>query len=583
MKKITVILLICIAAMACKKSTFLDNKSNNALNEETVFTDSVNAISFLTRVYMEIGYSYDKDRYEAGSTEQATDDSEYVNLNPARRPLILYGSTYTADNTTVFNETWVLPYQNIRRLNLFLSKMPVMPFKEVTKKRLIAEAKMLRAWYYYNLLITFGGVPIVGETLFPGDEIITVPRSTFSNCVDYVVKELDAAAADLPIDQIGNDYGRVTKGAALAVKAKMLLFAASPLFNGNTWPGVPGGTKTPERIAIAGYPNFDVMRWQKALDAAEAVIALGYTLNVENANPNPGYGFYNMFLQRRNKEHIFFVNQPPNRDFETFYLPQTRSGNRSGNPTQNIVDVFPMIDGKSITESPLYNPQDPYKNRDPRFGYSIIFNQALWFSTGTNTKIAVNTYVGAPTDGFYQDAGTSGSSGYFCRKTLDEGLTGNSGTTNRNWILIRYAEILLIKAEALNEIGRTADAYGPIRELRSRAGINAGADANYGMKAAMTQTEMRSFVQNERRIELYNEDKRWDDVRRWKLAETFFNGYNKLMSPTRVTISPQFPTGYKYDVVNSLRLHVFKERNYLLPMQIGEMLKNTALIQTPGW
>ncbi|RNL54750.1 RagB/SusD family nutrient uptake outer membrane protein [Pedobacter jejuensis] len=583
MKKITIILLICIAAIACKKSTFLDNKSNNALNEETVFTDSVNAISFLTRVYMEIGYSYDKDRYEAGSTEQATDDSEYVNLNPARRPLILYGSTYTADNTTVFNETWVLPYQNIRRLNLFLSKMPVMPFKEVTKKRLIAEAKMLRAWYYYNLLITFGGVPIVGETLFPGDEIITVPRSTFSNCVDYVVKELDAAAADLPIDQMGNDYGRVTKGAALAVKAKILLFAASPLFNGNTWPSVPGGTKTPERIAVAGYPNFDVMRWQKVLDAAEAVIALGYTLNVENANPNPGYGFYNMFLQRRNKEHIFFVNQPPNRDFETFYLPQTRSGNRSGNPTQNVVDVFPMVDGKSITESPLYNPQDPYKNRDPRFGYSIIFNQALWFSTSTNTKIAVNTYVGAPTDGFYQDAGTSGSSGYFCRKTLDEGLTGNSGTTNRNWILIRYAEILLIKAEALNEIGRTADAYGPIRELRSRAGINAGTDANYGMKIGMTQTEMRSFVQNERRIELYNEDKRWDDVRRWKLAETFFNGYNKLMSPTRVTISPQFPTGYKYDIVNSLRLHVFKERNYLLPMQIGEMLKNTALIQTPGW
>ena len=324
-------------------------------------------------------------------------------------------------------------------------------------------------------------------------------------------------------------------------------------------------------------------------DTTEEVITLNYyKLNTEENPAKPGYGFYRVFLRRRNSEHIFYVMHPPNRDFEHFCLPKSRK-NRDGfgNPTQNVVDAFPMVDGRPISESSAlfpYNPQDPYANRDPRFRYSIIYNTANWFSTTTNSEIPVFTYMGAQTDGFYQDPGAAEASGYFSRKMLVEGLTANFGTADRNWPLIRYAEILLIKAEALNELNRTSKAYAPIREIRRRTSIITGTDGNYGMQAGTTRENMRSFIQNERRIELFDEDNRCDDVRRWKLATTLFhNKYNKLMSPTKVPVSAEFPTGYKYEVVNSLRLHTFKEKKNLPPFETGEMLSNTALIQNPGW
>ncbi|MBC7567363.1 MAG: RagB/SusD family nutrient uptake outer membrane protein [Pedobacter sp.] len=219
--------------------------------------------------------------------------------------------------------------------------------------------------------------------------------------------------------------------------------------------------------------------------------------------------------------------QPPNRDFEDFYLPKSRNNcDGSSNPTQNVVDAFPMMDGRPISESSAlypYNPQDPYSNRDPRFKYSIIYNTATWFSTTTDSEIPVFTYVGAQTDGFYQDPGAAGASGYLSRKMLAEGLTANFGTTDRNWPLIRYAEILLIKAEVLNKLNRTSEEYATIGEIFKLAGIIVGADGNYGTQAGMTRKNMRSFIQNERRIQLFNEDKRWDDVRRWKLATTLFD------------------------------------------------------------
>lgn len=321
-------------------------------------------------------------------------------------------------------------------------------------------------------------------------------------------------------------------------------------------------------------------------DTTEEVITLNYYELYTEENPaKPGYGFYRVFLRRRNSEHIFYVMHPPNRDFEDFCLPKSRN-NRDGfsNPTQNIVDAFTMVDGRLISESSalfLYNPQDPYANRDPRFRYSIIYNTANWFSTTANSEIPVFTYMGAQTDGFYQDPGAAEAFGYFSRKMLAEGLTANFGTTDRIWPLIRYAEILLIKAEALNELNKISEAYAPIGEIRKRAGIILGTDGNYGMQADTTCENMRSFIQNERRIELFNEDKRWDDVRRWKPATTLFhNKYNKLMGPTKVPVSAEFPTGYKYEVVNSLRLHTFKEKNSLLPFETGEMLSNIALYNT---
>lgn len=579
MKKIFIFIAAIIFFTACKKGSFLDDKSNNALNEQSVFTDSVNTMSFLTRIYEDMPAPFYKQRLSGfnASTEQATDDSECDVSNPLRKPVVLYSSTVSPDNFPFLDNFWQLPWNNIRRANLLLSKLPTVPLNPKTKTRIEAETRFLRAWFYQNLLINFGGMPIIKDQVFTITDVVNFPRNTFAENIDYIIKEYDAAAAVLPDSYQGNDYGRVTKGAALALKSRLLLYAASPLFNGGSFPA----PSSPERIALVSYPTYNVARWQAAAEAANAVIQSGmYSLNVDNTTAS-GYGFYSVFLKRINSEYIFYYNRANNKDFETFYLPASRGGNgKIGAPTQNLVESFPMKNGKAISDPTSgYDPTNPYVNRDPRFAYSIIYNGANYFSTSTNTKIPVYTYVGAATDGFPNPLTVTGVTGYFSRKMCDENLAANSpGNTERGYPILRYAEILLNYAEAINETGQTSLAYPVLRELRQRAGINPGTDNMYGMKANMTVSEMRAFLQNERRVELMYEDHRWDDVRRWKIAMTTQNGYNKLMKITRNVNGT-----YAYQVVNSIALHAFYERNYLLPIPTSEILKAPAMLQNPGW
>ena len=584
MKKIYIILSAAVLLTACKKSSFLDNKTNNALNEASVFSDSIRTMSFLTRIYDDEGFAFQKVRgtWENGSTEQATDDSEYSLSNTARRPRILYESSYNADTFPFFTEFYQTPWDNIRRVNLLLSHLPTTPLNPSTQKRVRAEARFLRAWFYHNLVINFGGVPIIKEQVFGITDVVNPPRNTFSDCVDYIASELDAAAKDLYASYDGNDYGRVTSGAALAVKARMLLYAASPLFNGNTYPGL---STDATRTALAGYPTYSVARWQTAADAAKAVMDLNrYSLVVDNSNPaRPGLGFYSMFLQRVNPEYIFYWNRLPNKDMETFYLPKSRrndGGNPLGTPTQNLVDAFPMANGKAITDpTSTYDPKNPYVNRDPRFNYSILYNGSNYFSVSANAQAPVFTYEGASPDGFVYNPSTTGPSGYNSRKMCDENLAQNSsGTTNRGWPLIRYADIMMMYAEAINETGQTELAYPVLRQIRDRAGIKPGTDGNYGMKLGMTVPEMRAFIQNERRVEFMYENQRWDDVRRWKIAMVTQNGYNKLMDITK-----NVDGTFNYKVVPSFYLHVFHENNYLLPIPTSEIRKAPAMLQNPGW
>lgn len=577
MKKILLILsaILTLALAQCKKATFLDNKTTG-LTEQTVFADSANTMGFLTRIYEDAPFAFNKNRWDSGGLEQGTDDSEFTLTSPARRSIIIANATWTADNFG-FPEFWTTPWTNIRRVNLLLSKMASVPLSQARKQLVTGEARFLRAWYYENLIINFGGVPLIGDKVYTVDDDITVPRNTFADCVAYIVSELDAASKLLPTGRNTADFGRITSGACLALKARILLYAASPLFN-NT----PYVTATAAQTPLIGYGSYDVKRWQDAADAALAVINSGtYSLYVDNTTAS-GYGFYQVFLNRVNPEFIFAYGRAPNRDFESFYNPPSRGGSKLGQPTQNIVDCFPMKNGKAITDPTSgYNADDPYVNRDPRFGYSIIYNGSLYYSASSNSKQPVFTYVGAPSDGFGNTL-----TGYYSRKMCDENISNNSSfNTNRSWSLIRYAEILLSYAEAINETGQTQLAYAPMRLLRARAGIDAGADGNYGLKANMSVAEMRTVVQNERHIELFYENSRWDDVRRWKIAMTTQNGFLNYMYITKVG------AGYTYKVVNALtqpaqnpaKIHIFYPYSYLLCLQKSEILKNPSMIQNPGY
>jgi len=614
MKQLIIVLAGCLTLVACTKSSgFLENKTT-ALDEAQVFSDSLRTIQFLNGIYAEgsfgstdyagVGFSFNKRRWEThGNTEQSVDDGEY-SLSSATRPSVMfYQGTFSAANygaSPPATDIWSTPYRNIRRCNLLLSKLESTPLSAPTRGRIRGEVKCLRAWYYLQLLIVYGGVPNIGDNVYGIDDFINLPRQNFGDMVAYLTKELDDAAALLPIPGApvsgggydDFDYGRVTRGTALGIKSRLLLYAASPLFNGGAIAAASG-----EQKALVSYPQYDVARWQAAADAANAVINSGWYSLYQGTTTQPGVGFYQVFLTRVNPEYIFTVTRPNNKDFEVYYLPGTRSGQNYTKPTQDLVDAFPMKNGKPISDPTSgYNPANPYISRDPRFNYSIIFNGSryqnnsnamdfVWTFTGTGqTSDAV---AGSPTAAL-----NGANTGYFVRKMCDSTITANVGANQpRNWPLMRYAEILLNYAEAINETGQTALAYTRLKELRARAGIDPGADNNYGMKANMSQAEMRAFIQNERRIELAFEDHRWNDIRRWKIAMTLYNGgpegFTRVMRPIRVGSGGSLTTGvgltFTYQIENNTRKKVFRPEMYLLPIQDAEIRKMPAMVQNPGW
>lgn len=582
MKKIAFIIIISFALYSCTKSNFLDDKTVG-LTEETVFSDSIQSINFLNRIYLDAGFSFGPSRYTgsggSGNSELSTDNAEGVNNTVVPSDAYVQGALTPGTVNNGFatdKDYWNGPYKNIRRVNLLMSKLPVTPFAESTKKRIRGELRFLRAWYYHYLLIAFGGVPVLQDTVYGTNDVISVPRSNYADFVSYLVSELDNAVSDLKdVTYKDADYGRVTYGACLALKSRILLYAASPLFNGGSI------TDDPQLAALVSYPVADRNRWQLAADAAEAVINSGlYSLNVNNTT-QPGYGFYQVFLRRVNSEYIFSYNRSAQKEFETFFLPPSRSGNCTMRPTLSLAEAFPMKDGKSIKESPLFNPNSPYANRDPRFDNSIIYN-GMSYVTNTGTRAPVFTYMS--TDAFPNssaDAYTSANkyTGFFSRKMLDENLTGSSsGTTERAWPLIRYAEILLNYAEAINEAGYPEKAYPRLIELRNRAGIQAGSDNMYGLKKGMSVDEMRAVIQNERRIELAFEDQRWNDIRRWKIASKVLSGFNTVQIITKTGADTyNYATGY------SQRPLKFRDAMYLLPIPFSEVQKMPVVKQNPGY
>ncbi|MCX3267435.1 RagB/SusD family nutrient uptake outer membrane protein [Pedobacter agri] len=579
MKKILITAMLPLVFLACKKSGGLEDKTTG-LTEEAVFTDSVQTNNFLNRIYLDAGYTFGPSRFNSaggsGNTELATDNAEGNNNLSVWGNAYAQGTIGPSNVLTGFGtdkDFWTTPYKNIRRVNLLLEKIGGAPFHESTKKRMRAEARFLRAFYYQHMVIAFGGIPLIGDQVFGINDIINLPRSSYEDCVAYMVSELDAAAADLAnVTYKDIDFGRVTGGACLALKSRVLLYAASPLFNG-------GGTT---KSAAVGYPAFNANRWQQAADAAEALINTNlYSLNVDNTT-RPGNGFYQVFLKRVNTEYIFQYNRPAQKEFEAYYLPPTRTGASIMKPTQSLVEAFPMRDGKAISESSTYNPNDPYVNRDPRFEYSIIYN-GLSYINNSSVKTVVYTYTstGSTIANTTADAYTPNNqfTGYFGRKMCDENISnGLSATTERAWPLIRYAEILLNYAEAINEVGQPEKAVEKLALLRNRAGILPGADGRYGIKTGISVAELRTLIRNERRIELAFEDHRFNDIRRWKIASAVLKGFNSIDIITRTGTNT-----FVHTVSRAPRPLNFRDAMYLLPIPLSEIQKMPMMEQNPGY
>lgn len=447
------------------------------------------------------------------------------------------------------DDNWVSMYQAIRAANICYNNIAKVPFKgENTRYYYQAEARLLRAFFYFQLVRRYGGIPLLGDSVRTTDGLIELPRNSFSECIQYIVSECDAAIPSLrPDPVVGSDVGHLGRGAAMALKAEVLLFAASPLNN----------------------PDNNLDLWKEAADAAKAVI----DLNVFKLEPD----FLDIFLDVPNDEMIFYKHVGPSTTVEAnnsaIGFP-TAVGKGLTSPTQELVDAFGTKNGKPISDpSSGYNPNDPYKDRDPRFYNTILYNGAQWMG-GT-----VETYEGGKDKP--GDTRVATLTSYYMRKFMGKFETTTKFVShNRDFIYIRYAGILLDYAEALNEYqGPQQEVYDQLIAIRKRAGIEAGGDDMYGLQSGMTQEQMRQAIRNERRVELAFEENRYWDIRRWKIAEDV---YNQPLHGMKISVYEA--TGeLTYIKVPVATPTFLAPKMYHYPIQYNYWVTNDNLEQSPGW
>jgi hypothetical protein len=502
--------------------------------------------------------------------DAASDDAVSSATSPSNVVTILSTASYNSFSLPNDENLFGTYYAGIRQANEFVNHIDVVPtigkYKGISVKYVWkSEARFLRAYFYFELLKRYGGIPLMGNKVYTITDDIALPRNSFDDCVKYIVSECDAIKDSLitypflkPDADPDADSHRPTKGSALALKARVLLYAASPLFNGGN---------IDASNPLTGYTDFQASRWTAAAAAAKDVMDLGtYSLMPE---------FKDVFLTQNNPEILFMRQGDNSNSVESNNGPVGFTGaNGKGqtSPTQELVDAFPMANGVPITDATSgYDVNKPYNNRDPRLTKTILYNGADWLNS------QLQTFEGglSKPNSALQQTKTS----YYMRKFMGNFENTNTYSTHStDWLIMRYADLLLGYAEALNEsAGPTADVYNTLINIRKRAGITPGTDNQYGLKAGMTKDEMRTVIRNERRIELAFEESRYWDIRRWKLAEVTMNQPRTGLSITKVG------TTFNYNLINVLTTKFLTPKMYLYPIPYDEVQKNPNMKQNPGW
>jgi hypothetical protein len=524
----------------------------------------VNAQQFLYGIYAKVKNG--NNRVGSDYLDAASDDAVSSAFGPSNEVTILSTAAYNSYTIPTDENLWAYYYQGIRSANIFINNIDVVPvlaqYNGYSIKHLWKnEARFLRAYFYFELVKRYGGVPLLGNKVFTINDNVALPRNSFSDCINYIVNECDAIKDTLltaPLANPNADSHRVTQGAALALKARVLLYAASPLFNGgNIDPANP----------LTGYTDFQSARWTQAAAAAKAVMDLGTYSLVPN--------FKDVFLVQNNPEIIFMRQGDNGYGIETANGPvgfTAAVGKGQTSPTQELAAAFPMANGLAITDPASgYDANNPYANRDPRLTNTLLYNGAQWLNT------QLQTYAGGQSkpNSAVQQTQTS----YYMRKFMGNFETANSYSGhNEDWLVIRYADILLDYAEARNEAaGPDASVYQALTAIRQRAGIQPGAGNLYGLAANMSKDDMRAVIRNERRIELAFEESRYWDIRRWKIAETIMNQPRQGLSIT------QNGTGFLFNPINVLTTKFVAPKMYLYPIPYDEVLKNPNMKQNPQW
>lgn len=560
-------ILLSVVLTSCEKNA-LDIDPQDRLAESAVWADEALIKAYHNELYNALPHGFYIHMYS-----KYTDEA--YNSAPCCGADIFKLNSFTPDNIGGagggdfwggYMYYWNQGFTYLRKINVFLEKMAASDALEFSDKdRLIAEAKFVRAFIYFNLIERYGGVPIITQSYELKDVgSVTFKRNTFDECVTFIQQELNEALPDLPDSYASTDanYGRATKDAFYALSSRLLLYAASPLFN----------------------PTHDNAKWQKAADAAAI-----FTENGDRGfSLHPDYkSLFNQNSGAAQSEFIFARNFT-NANFHQ--APAHNLGRRYGayggwwasnGPTQNLVDDYDMINGepaftwtgnvKNVNPASNYNPQRPYINRDPRFEASIIHDSSvfhgdlleMWVSS-TGTQFGYDSW---------KQSSDNPRTSYWVRKFMPEVQPISFAERYTiPWPHFRLAEIYLNYAEAKFELGDEATCREYISKVRARVGMPA-------IPASVTGEALRQRLYNERRIELAFESHRFFDIRRWKIAGVVENRPIYGMD-----IFKNLTTGATtYSPVLLLQKNAYQEKMNLLPVETAEIQRNPELSQTQGW
>lgn len=570
---------------------------------DQVFQDASLTKNFLNDIYSGIGLGYGDPMPTPGVVDEAVnthghDGSVVVEstLTPTDRGIWDAPGWRPPDNPPYEQYHWPSVYSSIRDINIFLENVQgsdALPSDE--KEMLMGEARFLRGYFFHNLMKLYGGVPVTDQVFdLQGDpESFQVPRNSFKETVDFIVSDLDAAASALSMQ--GRRKGAATKGAALALKARVLLYAASDLYNEN-----PSGM---EETGYTGGSQQD--RWQKAKDAAQAVMDLG-AYSLEQTPTSEAY--HELFTKGNESGTIWarYFSQDGGfaHDQSNFTSPNGYNSWSGDTPTQQHVDAYEMADGSQFeweggdpesADEPV-DAENPYEDRDPRLEANVHFNNKEWRPrpSGIDQRDPKGKYQ----PGFYEmpnqdnlrpGLDTRESSiqpwngtrtGYNLAKFVDRDILPAQEQAFNPWVFLRHAEVLLNYAEASAELGQTQEAVEKLNMVRSRVGMP-DVPADGGPNRTLMER-----IRQEREVELAFEGHRYFDVRRWMIAPDV---YKDAMG---IQIEGELDPNGEMLVENRYNFHynVFKvedrgwnDKNYFLPISRNERERNPNLVQNPEY
>ncbi|KOS08391.1 carbohydrate-binding protein SusD [Flavobacterium akiainvivens] len=543
---------------------YLDITPTDRVSDAAILSDSILFEAYVTNRYMGVRLTNkegDSNQpgfgrgFEYGLWASLTDESIYNNDD---NTWIIQQGGLSPENLGIAGTFWARSYRSIREINYALANIEQVGMSQSRTNRLIAELRFIRAFRYHDLIRNYGEVVLMGDRVPQLGEDFTDPsffdRRPIAEAMEYVVSELDAAAAVLPTGAInGYGEGRATKGAALALKARLLLYAASPLYNGG---------------------SNDTQKWAQAAAAAKAVMDMGtYQLHPDYAET--------FITQGSNSEYIFarFYNLGARHyALEIAHGPNGYGGWGGNVPLQNLVDDYEMADGSEFSWNNPAQAAAPYTGRDPRFYATVLYNGAPYRDREVQTFRSYNTteMPGGLDSPQGPDNWNSSKTGYYLRKFMREDLPiinpwDVAGV--QNWIYFRYGEVLLNYAEAQNEAaGPDQTVYDAINAIRERAGMPV-------LPAGLSQSQMRDRIRHERRIELAFEEHRFYDVRRWMIANDVEN-----QAAEGINILKNADGSLTYTIITALAGKSFQEKHYWLPIPRTEIqASNNQLQQNPNY